>query len=211
MEPQGVLRLTAPVELGNTVLPQLITDFSAKYPLVTTEIILTDRRVDLLAESIDLAIRAGQMKDSSFIAKKLGDVRFAPFASTKYLKTAGTPRHPKDLKAHRWIRFAPFANQDIKLFSDKSSATIKIEGPAVINDLNLIKQMTINGAGIAMLPTFFCMPEVKAGKLIRLLPEWSTDENPVHFVYPAQKHVSRKLSAFIAFATDPIRKSLTSN
>ncbi|MBX9769040.1 MAG: LysR family transcriptional regulator, partial [Bdellovibrionales bacterium] len=106
-EPQGLLRITAPAELGSTVLPQIVSDFTKKYPKVQVESILTDRRVDLLGEGVDLAIRAGPLKDSSLIAKKIGSSYFAPFASTKYLKAKGTPHQPKDLSGHDCLLFPP--------------------------------------------------------------------------------------------------------
>ncbi len=86
--PQGLLRITAPVELGGTLLPSVITEFQKQYADVKLEVILTDRMVDLVSEGIDLSLRAGDLKDSSLIAKKLGSVYFAPFASPKYLKSA---------------------------------------------------------------------------------------------------------------------------
>jgi DNA-binding transcriptional LysR family regulator len=206
-EAHGLLRLTAPVELGSTLLPTLIAEFIARFPLVNIEVILTDRRVDLLGENIDLAIRAGVLKDSSLIAKGLGSVYFAPFASPKYLKAKGNPQHPKDLRNHEIIHFAPLA-RDFKLGNGRSLFTIQNPIRLNINDLNMVKQLAVAGSGIAMFPTFYCGPELKSGKLVRILPDWHSDLNPVHFVYPAQKHVTKALSEFVSFATEPIRKSL---
>ena len=106
-EAQGLLRVTAPVELGGGILPEIISDFTAQFPKVTIELILTERRVDLLSESVDLAIRAGELKDSSLIAKKIGLAYFALFASPRYLKQKGTPTHPRELNQHKCLAFAP--------------------------------------------------------------------------------------------------------
>jgi DNA-binding transcriptional LysR family regulator len=176
--------------------------------MVTVEVVLTDRRLDFLAENIDVAIRAGELKDSSLIAKRLGSAYFAPFASPKYLKAAGTPAQPKDLRDHQWVHFTPLGSSSVKLKSDRSTATVPLNGRIVINDLTMVKNLVVAGNGIALLPTFFCYPELNSGKLIRLLPEWHTELSPVHFVYPGQKHVSAKLTAFIDFATDELRASL---
>ncbi len=207
-EPQGLLRITAPVELGGSILPHFISDYLKKYPKVSVEVILTDRRVDLLAEGIDLAIRAGELKDSSLIAKKLGSAYFAPYASPKYLKAYGLPKLPKDLIDHECLQFTPLGLTEWKLKSLKSSATVKVKGRMILNDLNLIKLLTVNGNGIALLPSFLCLEDVRAGRLMRILPEWGSTPGPVHFVYPAQKFVMPKLSAFIALTSEDMKKSL---
>lgn len=207
-EPQGLLRLTAPVELGASLLPSLVSDFTKKHPKVKVEIILADRRVDLISENVDLAIRAGELKDSTLIAKKIGEVYFAPFASTKYLKSVKAPQHPKDLVEHSCIQFTPLGTDGWKLIGPKTSVTVPLSGKVIVNDLNMIKNLTLNGSGIALLPTFFCYEELKAGKLVRLLPEWRTPLNPVHFVYAAQKFVTPKLSAFIAMASESLKDGL---
>ena len=106
-EPQGLLRITAPIDLGSRVLPQLVSDFTNTYPKVRVELILSDRKVDLLSESVDLAIRAGDLRDSTLIAKKVGSVYFAPFASARYLKAKGIPTHPRDLRLHHCLQFTP--------------------------------------------------------------------------------------------------------
>ena len=202
--PQGLLRITAPVELGGAILPNVIEEFSKKYPSVELEVILTDRTTDLVSEGIDIGIRTGNLKDSSLIAKKLGAIYFAPFASTKYLKKNKEPKHPKDLEHHDLISFTPLGTDIWNLLGPKEKQSIKVSNKVAINDLNLIKSLTISGHGISLIPTFLCYQEVKAGKLIRVLNNWKTDLRPVHFVYPSQKFVSPKIKAFIEVATDII-------
>jgi DNA-binding transcriptional LysR family regulator len=207
-EPQGLFKITAPVELGGSVLPGLIAEYLKKYPKVNIEVILTDRRVDLLAEGIDLAIRAGELKDSTLIVKKLGNAYFAAFAAPKYLKAHGHPKQPKDLSEHLCLQFTPLGIYEWKLKSQKSSATIKVGGRMILNDLNLVKLLAVNATGIALLPTFLCHEDVQLGRLTRILPDWNSTPGPVHFVYPAQKFVLPKLSAFISLATETMRESL---
>ena len=207
-EPQGLLRITAPIELGSVILPNLISRYTKKYPKVSVEVILADRYVDLLGEGVDLAIRAGELKDSSLIAKKLGEVNFALFATAKYLKSKSVPTHPKELQDHACIQFTAIGREGWKLNSGKNSIYVTLNGKTIINDLNMVKNLAINNMGIALMPTFFCHIEVNSGKLIRVLPEWRTNLNPVHFVYPAQKFVTPKLSAFIELASEEIKNSL---
>lgn len=207
-EPQGLIRITAPVELGNTLLPEIVSRYIKQYPKVSVELILTDRTTDLLTENIDLAIRAGHMKDSTLIVKKLGAVSFAAFASLKYLKLNGNPLHPKELKNHQCLHFTPQGISEWKLVSSKGLQVVPAPGRVFINDLNIVKGFAIAGQGIALLPTFNCYADILAGKLVRILPEWRTQVSPVHFAYPGQKFVTSKLSAFILLASDHIKKNL---
>lgn len=207
-EPQGLLRITAPVELGSSVLPQAISSYLKKFPKVRVEVILTDRRVELLAESVDLALRAGELQDSTLIGKKLGTTHFAVFSSPKYLKQAGTPQHPRDLKDHQCLHFTPVGSETWKLTSSKGALNVAVPGRIIINDLNTLRAMTINGMGISLLPHYICRNDVSSGKLVQVLTGWQTAPIPVSFVYPSQKYVSSKLSAFLQNATEVVRNSL---
>ena len=207
-EPQGLLRITAPVELGNTLLPEIVSRYMKQFSKVSVELILTDRTTELLTENIDLALRAGNMKDSTLIIKKLGEVSFAAFASPKYLKTNGKPLLPKDLKNHQCLHFTLQGNSDWKLVSNKGLQVVPAPGRLYINDLNIVKSFAIAGQGIALLPVFNCYADILSGKLVRILPEWRTQVSPVHFAYPAQKFVASKLSAFISLANEEIKNRL---
>ena len=127
--PQGALRITAPVELGGTLLPQVLSAFKKLYPAVQIEVILADRTVDLVSEGIDVALRAGELKDSSLISKKLGSIYFAPFASPKYLKVAGHPKNPKELKDHHCLQFTALGTQGWTLNGPKGNQTVYLIKP----------------------------------------------------------------------------------
>lgn len=207
-EPQGLLRLTAPVDLGGALLPEVLCDFKKKYPKVVVELFLSDRVVDLVSEGFDLAIRAGELKDSSFFAKKLGTVYFAPFASPSYLRKAGAPEGPKDLQHHSCLQFTPLGSVEWKMIGPKGSVSVPVTRQMIINDLNTLKALTINGSGVAFLPTYLCLAEISNKKLVRLLPEWRSGTGSVHFVYGGQKQTPPKVSAFIEVAGDIIKKRL---
>lgn len=205
-EPQGLLRITGPVELGSSILPEILAEFSNKFPKVRTEVILTDRRVDLLSESVDLAIRAGDLKDSTLIAKRLGSAYFVPVASPKYLKAKGTPTHPRDLKNHQCLVYTPLGVDEWKLTSSKGGFNVPLPGRIIANDLKMLRVLVMKGEGIALMPTHLVYTDCQAGKLVRILPDWKTQTAPVHFVYPAQKYVTPKLSAFMNLATGFLKK-----
>ena len=206
--PQGLLRITAPVELGGALLPSVIEQFQKLYPEVQLEIILSDRTVDLVADGIDLAIRAGDLKDSTLIAKKIGSVYFAPFASPKYIKANGEPKSPKELQSHQCLQFTPLGSESWKLNSSKGTQTIQLPKKLMMNDLNLVKSLAVSGMGVALMPTFYCYAETGNKKLVRILEDWKSESRPVHFVYAHQAFVPKKLSAFLQVATGIMRESL---
>lgn len=206
--PHGILRVTAPVELGGTLLPVIVSEFSKKYPQVNLEIILTDRTVDLVGEKIDIGIRTGVLKDSSLIAKKLGTIYFAPFASPKLIKNPASIKNPRELENLNTITFSPLGTKEWHLVNNKEKQTVKLKKQTMVNDLNLVKSLTAAGLGVSLLPTFYCLNEVKSGKLVRILKNWRTEIRPVHFVYPSQKFVSPKIKAFIEVASDLIKENL---
>jgi len=207
-EPHGLLRITAPVDIGASILPSITSKYMAKYPKVRIEIILSDRRVDLLSENVDLAIRAGELKDSTLIAKRIGTTYFVPVASPKYLKINGTPDHPRELTKHKCLQFTPIGIDTWKFVGPKGSLNVSVPGKVMINHLEMLKMMALMDDGIAYLPTTFVYPEVKSGKLVRILPEWRSALSPIHFVYPAQRFVTPKLSSFIEHASSALKRSL---
>jgi DNA-binding transcriptional LysR family regulator len=207
-EPHGLLRITAPTELGSMILPAVISAFKKKHPKMNLEILFSDRLVDLISEGVDLAVRAGELKDSSLKAKRLGAVYFAPFASPHYLKAQKNLQVPKDLAQACCLQFPPMGLDSWKLTNGKSTVHVPMSKQLVINDLLAIRAMALLGMGVAMLPTFMVLNEVKNNKLVRILPDWRTELQPVHFVYGGQKFTSPKVTAFMDVATDLIKESL---
>jgi DNA-binding transcriptional LysR family regulator len=208
-EPQGILKITAPSALGSSILPEVLAKFATKFPKVHLDLILQDRFVDMIAEGVDLAIRAGELKDSSLIAKKIGVNYFAPFASAGYLKTHGKPAHPKDLRNHRCLQYVPMGKEKWELVGkDKQKVSVPMAGSIVADDLSTIKELALAGSGIALLPTFICGSDANKNKLVRVLPEWRSDVRPLSFVYPAQRFTNPKLQAFISIAFDILKERL---
>jgi len=206
--PNGLLRLTAPVELGTTLLPDVIVEFNKRYPDVELELLLSDQTMDLIGEGVDLAIRAGELKDSSLISKKLGAVHFATFASPRYLKKRGRPKSPQDLKDHRCIGFLPMGSKEWRLIGPKGAQTVRLNQHITTNDLDLVKSLALSGMGVALLPTFLCQYELQGDRLVRILGEWRSNLNPVHFVYAPQKFIPPKMTTFVSVATEMIRQRL---
>ena len=202
------MRITAPVELGQEVLPAVVIEYQKKFPDVQVELLLSDQRVELLAENVDLALRAGQLKDSTLIARKVGEIFFAPYASPKYIKTYGRLSHPRELRQHRCLQFTPLGHESWNLVSSNGRLDIPVTSALIVNDLKIIRSMVMESLGVAMLPNYLCRNDLEKGKIERVLNPWKSDPVPVHFVYPAQKFATPKLTEFLKIAVDKIAQRL---
>jgi DNA-binding transcriptional LysR family regulator len=207
-EPKGLLRLTAPVEVGHSLLPALVHAFLKKHPRMEVELIVTNRVLDLVVDGIDLAIRAGPLKDSSLIAKRfdLGD--FGLWASPEYLTRHAAPRHPKELAQHNCLRFYRFKDDGFRLGHGRENFHIGVSGQLVADDFETLRSLAILGEGIAFLPSFLCSEDTKQDKLTRVLPQWRGDKVSLSLVYPAQRFVPTKVRAFIAAAEELWKKPI---
>jgi DNA-binding transcriptional LysR family regulator len=205
--PQGLLRITAPLEMGSAILPDVVRKYTKRHPGVQVELLMTDRVVDLVAEGVDLAIRAGQLEDSSLIARRLAFSSFGLVASPAYLKANGTPKQPKDLESHECLHFTLLEEARWTLSNGKSTACVAVKGRIQANDLTSLLAMAASGLGIAILPTFMGHDKLKRRELVRVLPEWASQPSPVHLVYPQQAFMPLKTQAFIDLALPALKES----
>jgi DNA-binding transcriptional LysR family regulator len=203
-KPQGLLRVTAPVEMGTSVLPGVISAFVRRYPSIQMDLVLTDRVVDLVGEGIDLGIRAGNLEDSSLIARRIGASTFQCYASPGYLRSHPAPRAPQDLASHRCIQFTTLADAGAwTLRSGKRKARVSVRGGVRANNLSAIHAFALDGHGIGLMPRFLCMGDLASGRLVRVLDGWDSEQEPVHAVYPRQRFVPPRLRLFIEFLLEP--------
>lgn len=206
-EPQGILRVTAPIDLGSKVLPAVLSRYLAKFPKVKVELHLTDNITDLVGEKFDVAFRVGKLDDSSLIARRVGFVNYALYASPKYLKARGEPLQPQDLRGHSCLTFQPMGTEEWRLEGKKGAARVAIAGTVVANSLSAVKTFLLQGDGIAFIPIFLVQEEWAAKRLVRILPEWSSKPRPLHILYPAQRHPPPRLSAFLSLALEMLPDS----
>jgi len=189
VEPQGVLKLTCGVEFGLLVVNQWIRAYLRRYPLVRVDADFSDRLVDLIHEGFDLAIRVGQLADSSLSARSLGEVSYALYASPDYLHRNPGPENPKDLASHDLIMFAAARPPGWHLVNDSAQTQIDIEARArlVVNNHVGARDATVDGLGIALLPRFQAAPFVNDGILVEVLPGWTRAPAPVHAVFASSR------------------------
>ncbi|MDQ9171845.1 LysR family transcriptional regulator [Oxalobacteraceae bacterium R-40] len=199
--PTGLLRITVPVDIGHTVLPHITRAYLEKYPDMRVEIIVSNRIVDLVGEGIDLAIRAGALKDSSLIARRFMELDAGLWASPAYLAKAGTVAHPRDLVKFRVV--AHRAMKTLHLSNGKTDLHVHLAGRVTADDLEAIRELVILGEGIAWLPDFLVHDAASSGKLVPVLPKWkSKSSGGFHFVHAGQKYALPKVRAFIETALE---------
>lgn len=207
-EPKGLLRVTAPADIGDHILAEIINQMRHQCPKVSVEMLLMDRYVDLVAEGVDVAIRTGSLKDSTLVAKNVGIARWAPFASADYLKSAPKLASPQALSRHRCLQFTPLGKEAWTLSNKRDSVTIPMSGQVMVNDIGVINSMALAGEGIALLPLYLCPREHDNDQLVRVLPEWYAKADPIHIVYPRQRFMPPKLRAFVDLASLELSKWL---
>ena len=196
--PSGKLRITAPEAAGQTLLPGLTAAFRQRYPEVELECVITDTRLDLVTERIDVAIRAGQQIDANYVARYIGPLRRVLVASPDYLYRQGTPRHPGDLIRHQLLAHSAMLDWPLQSGPD----TILIHaGHASLKSSNLMYLCGIaeEGMGIAFLPWFLARASLNEGSLVGLLPDYPAVDNDYYLIYLSRKHKSAALTALLDF------------
>lgn len=198
-EPRGTLRLAAPMSFSILHLGPFIHDFLQSHPGVSVELNMSDQQVDLIDAGYDLAIRIGQLTDSSLVARKITPCRQIMCASPEYLKKHGTPERPEDLLEHNCIVYSFLSTPREWRLTDSSGEThvVPVNGTLHSNNGLVNRAAAVAGTGIVLLPTFYIGEEMKSGALIPILCDFKPPEIAVHAVYPERRNLMPKVRAFI--------------
>ncbi len=199
---RGVLRISAPVSFAIQHLPRLVSEFQQAYPDVVVDLQLNDRKVDILEEGFDIALRIGHLKSSSFIAKRIAPVRLVTCASPDYLAQNGTPQHPDELGCHRYLRYSYMA--DDMSFANTGNSTAPTVSRAtntsmIANNGDVLVEAAIAGSGIVIQPTFITGPAIKSGKLVPVLTAYEPEPLGLYAVYAHRRLLSSKVRCFLDF------------
>jgi DNA-binding transcriptional LysR family regulator len=206
--PSGRLRVNANVPFGTHFLLPLVPEFLARNPSITLDIVLTDRVIDLLDERTDVAIRAGPMKDSRLIARKLGETRMVIVGAPAYFKRFKMPRTPGDLNAHNRLGFSyERASEGWPLVDRGVPITVAAVGNAQVSDGEALRHLALAGLGLARLAAFQVKADIAAGRLLPVLEGCNPgDTEPVHAVYLGQGgHLPARVRAFLDYLVDTVR------
>lgn len=196
--PKGTLRISAPVSFALKHMAKLVTEFQLRYPLVNVDLQLNDRKVDIVDEGFDVAIRIGQLKSSSLIAKHITPIRVILCASPEYLKQHGTPIKPEDLKTHRYLHYS-YMEIDGKNEVFRWLRTQNTSSALRSNNGDVLVEAAIAGAGIVLQPTFIASKALQSGALVQVLPDFELDPIGLYAMYANRKLLPNKVRCFIDF------------
>jgi DNA-binding transcriptional LysR family regulator len=202
VEPRGVLRLNVPVSFGERQVAPLLAEFAAAHPLVSVELGLNDRLVDLAEEGWDLAIRIGTLGDSSLIARRVAPCRTLVCAAPSYLKARGVPRNVASLAQHNCLGYtlSRIAGVDRWTFGAKNDVVVKVTGNLRANNGDALRAAAIAGQGIIYQPAFVVADELRSGELVALTFDQPTVQfGGIYAVYLPDRNPAAKVRAFIDF------------
>jgi len=200
-QPKGVLRVTAPTDIGAWFLADVAVAFGERYPRVQIDLALTNRAVSLVEEGFDVAVRAAlRLPDSSLVSKKLGDVEHALYAAPRYIERYGAPSSPVELSDHRCI---VFRGKDLaktwRLESERETIEILVRASMGGDDFGYLRAAALAGGGIALMPRLTSANDEAAGRLVRVLPGFHSKGAALYVLYPSAAHVPARVTAFRDF------------
>lgn len=197
---QGNLLISVPRDFGLLYISPNLPKFIELHPNLHVEIEFEDKRVDLVAEGYDLALRIGYMQDSSLVARKISSSPMHFVASPSYLESRGTPLTPDDLEYHQGLLYKSSLNQ-VHWQSTKVNQIqrYKIQSKVVSNNGMALLEMTKAGLGISNSPSFFVKDALASGELVEILSEYKQKPLDIYVVYPNRRHLPAKVRAFIEF------------
>ena len=202
--PRGTIRLTTSVNFGVRHLAPAIAEILARHAEVRFDVSLSDRIVDLVEEGFDLGVRIGTAGSENLVARKLGETRLVPCAAPAYLAAHGAPEKPEDLERHNCFTYEYVTPRNLWRFRDASGGerAVRISGTLHSNNGDLLAEAAARGAGIVFEPAFIVGPDVRAGRLVPLLQEFTPPPVPIYAVYPSRKHLSAKVRRFVEFLVE---------
>lgn len=201
--PRGLLRVNVPVTFGNLHLAPLWGDFLARYPQVELDITLSDRVVDLVEEGYDLAVRIGRLASSTLISRQVAKDQSVLCAAPAYLEQHGWPAELADLERHHTIAYSYLSTGDRWVFRGPGGeASVRVRPRLRANSGDTCRAAALAGQGIIQQPTFLIGEDLRAGRLVPILPEWQGVEFGIHLVYPSRRFLPPKMRALAAFLAE---------
>jgi DNA-binding transcriptional LysR family regulator len=196
----GLLRINVPVSFGVSHLAPVWGQFRDLHPGVKLDITLTDRVVDLVEEGFDMAVRIGQLESSSLVSRMIATSRLVLCASPHYLAIHGQPSSPKDLINHAVVAYS-YATQkdDWQLMGPEGPVIAKTQPVIHANSGETCRAIAVSSQGIILQPLFIVDEELKAGRLVPVLPQYRAAELGIYVVYPSRQHLSTKVRALVDF------------
>lgn len=207
-EVSGLIRLTAPADMANVLLPSILSEFNQLYPKVRFQLVLAQEILDLVKESIDVAFRISHLKDSSMKARKISDVRSIIVASPSLLEKYSEINRLDDINDLPTLDFQVRKPGVWRVHNGKENVDFKIKPTFICNNPIFVHQMAVMGKGVALLPEFLCVESIRRGELVHLLKTYRGENAPFWVVMPAQKESSLRIQRFVDFAARKLKGTL---
>ena len=203
IEPQGVLKAALPASFGHLHVAPLVPQFAARYPKIQLVLSLSDRTVNLVEEGYDLAIRIGELEDSSLAARKLAPNRRVVCAGPDYLKRHAAPRTPEDLQQHNCLTTTELhMNWEYK-GPDGKRGTVRVTGHYACDNWEVLREWAVAGVGVALKSTWDVRRQLEDGSLVRLLPGYDFGPDvAIYAVYPHRRYLPAKTRVFIDYLAE---------
>ncbi len=199
--PRGLLRMTIPLSFGLMHMGPVLAAYMYQYPEVKVDLVLTDRRRDLIEEGLDLAIRIGALPESGLIARKLASDRLVVCAAPDYLKRRGEPRTPAELAHHHCLLYAyDTTRQEWKFDGPDGTHSVRVTGRLRANNGDVVRLAGLAAAGVMRQPSFLVGEDLRAGRLVEVLSDYRSEELGIYIVYASRKHLPPKVRSFVDFA-----------
>jgi len=204
--PKGLLRVSAPMTLTLARLSSAMPTFLSRYPEISLDLRMDDRRVNIVEDGFDIAIRASdRLEDSSLVARKLMSMPHVVCAAPSYLDRHGAPLSPGDLEDHTCIQFTLSGHADEWTFSKAdASASVPIDGRYKATSSLAVRDALVAGFGLSLIPRLYVAENIAQGRLRTVLDDWSPVETSVYAVYPSRRHVVAKVRAFLDFLVEEL-------
>ncbi len=208
--PKGELVITAPSVFGRLHLLPVVLEFLAAHPDIDIRLVLADRVVNILEDQVDLAVRIGELPDSSLVARRLGAIRRVVCGSPAYFARRGIPKTPPELGAHDCISFEPLSSAEAWNFTvGKSDIRVAIRSRLAVNGAEAAIDAAVAGIGVTRVLSYQMAAAQKAGALAIVLRDFEPPSWPVSLVYPSQRLAPLKLRSFIDFAAPRLTQALS--
>jgi DNA-binding transcriptional LysR family regulator len=202
LQPTGILRVSCPASFAIAKMQTTFADFLEQYPLISLELDLNNRKVDLIADGFDVVVRATpQLEDSSLISRRIMRSRAITLASPAYLQRFGTPQRPEDLSDHHCITYSYLKNPRLWHYRNQygKDITVEVNSRVSSNSSEMEISLCLAGHGIARIPAFLFTDEISSGRLVELFRDCQPMPIDIYLIYPSRKHMSAKVRSFIDF------------
>ena len=211
-EPRGIVRVSCPVSLAQTIVAYVLPDFLIQCPKVQVRVLASNRRVDVIGEGFDLAIRVRDKldTDATMVLRSFGQSRVLLVGSPAFLDAHGRPQQPLDLEPLPLLSMLEHDGAQVLELSDAdgNKANIEMQARLACGEFAVLHEAARRGLGIAMLPEFVCAPAIARGELEVVLPAWSMPQGTMHFVYPSRRGQLPGVRAFVEFLAERLPGAL---